>query len=139
VRGLPEERILATGIIVYYLSAGYGGLICGDGMRLVDEIMPIMKSVKEYLINRYGEGIKRVVVYGSFARGEAAEESDVDVVVVIDDKLDPFDVEEYLSEFLFDILLERGELVSVFAIRETVFKKYNSPFLMNVREEGKEV
>ncbi|MEM2135441.1 MAG: nucleotidyltransferase domain-containing protein [Candidatus Jordarchaeaceae archaeon] len=108
-------------------------------MRAVDEVMPVLKSVKEHLVNRFGDGIKRVVVYGSFARGEAGEGSDVDVVVVVDDELDPLDVEEYLSDFLFDVLLERGELVSVFAVRETLFTKYNSPFLMNVREEGREV
>lgn len=113
--------------------------MCGVGMRAVDEVMPVLKSVKEYLVNRFGDGIKRVVVYGSFARGEAGEGSDVDVVVVVDDELDPLDVEEYLSDFLFDVLLERGELVSVFAVRETLFTKYNSPFLMNVREEGREV
>jgi hypothetical protein len=41
-----------------------------------------------------------------------------------------------LSDLLFDILLEQGELVSVIAISEHFFENYNSPFMLNVKKEG---
>lgn len=44
----------------------------------------IVKSVKDYLRVLADEGVhaERAVVFGSFARGEATEESDLDLVVI---------------------------------------------------------
>ena len=52
------------------------------------------------------------------------------------DDANPVEVEESLSDLLFEILLHENELCSVRAIPEKLFKKYNSPFLLNVKEEG---
>jgi len=101
-----------------------------------EKIKHFVEEVKEYLIAIYGERIKQVILYGSFVRGEATEESDIDVLIVVDDSLNPFEVRKSLSDILFDILLEKGELISVIAIPESFFKNYHSPFLLNVKEEG---
>jgi predicted nucleotidyltransferase len=84
----------------------------------------------------YGGKIKKVILYGSYVRGEATKDSDIDILVLVDDSLNPFEVRESLSDLLFDILLEEGELVSVIAIPEHLFESYNSPFMLNVRKEG---
>jgi predicted nucleotidyltransferase len=97
--------------------------------RLVDQ-------VKAHLHERYGEGIKRVILYGSHARGEATKDSDVDVLVLVDPSLNPSDVRENLSDLLFDMLMEEGELVSVLVIPEDFFESHNLPFMLNVRKEG---
>lgn len=96
----------------------------------------LVTSIKEYLVRIYGEKIKEVILYGSYVRGEDAEDSDIDVLVLVDDSLNPFEVRKRLSDLLFDILLEKGELVSVIVIPERFFKKYNSPFMLNVKKEG---
>ncbi len=97
--------------------------------RLVDQ-------VKAFLHERYGAGIKRVILYGSHARGEATEDSDVDVLVLVDQSLNPSEVEKSLSDLLYDIVLEEHELVSVIAVTEERFENYDSPFMLNVRREG---
>jgi predicted nucleotidyltransferase len=96
----------------------------------------LVNSVKEYLVKIYGERIKEVILYGSYVRGEATEDSDIDVLVLVDESLNPFEVRKRLSDLLFDILLEKGEFVSVIAVPEHFFKKYNSPFMLNVKKEG---
>lgn len=101
-----------------------------------EKIKPLIKKIKKHLIELYGGKIKQVILYGSYVRGEATEDSDIDVLVVVDDSLNPFEVRKSLSDILFDILLENGELISVIAIPESFFKNYNSPFLLNVKEEG---
>lgn len=97
--------------------------------RLVDQ-------VKAFLHERYGDGIKRVILYGSYARGEATEDSDVDVLVLTDPSLNPSEVRDSLSDLLYDIILEEGELISVVAVSEERFENYNSPFMLNVKKEG---
>lgn len=105
-------------------------------MRKFEEIKPIVKEIKKHLTMIYRGKIKQVIVYGSFARNEAREDSDVDLLVVISDDLDPFKVRKSISDFLFEILLEREELITILAIPESSFKLYRSPFLLNVKEEG---
>jgi len=53
--------------------------------RSINEIESMLRRVKDNLNSVYGNRIKRVMVYGSFAKGEADEESDVDIAVVVDD------------------------------------------------------
>ena len=101
-----------------------------------ERIRGLVGRVKAYLMNVYGDKIRQVILYGSYARGEATADSDIDVVVVVDDSLNPFEVRKSLSDFLFDMLLEEGELVSVLALPEGFFEGYNSPFILNVKREG---
>jgi len=100
------------------------------------KIKSLVKRVKEHLTKMYGASVKKVILYGSCVRGEATKDSDIDVLVLVDQSLNPFEVRDSLSELLYDILLEEGELVSVIAIPERLFESYNSPFMMNVRREG---
>jgi predicted nucleotidyltransferase len=104
-----------------------------DSRRTVQQLV---RQIKEYLLKQYRKKIKQVILYGSHVRGEATEDSDIDVLVVVDDSLDPFEVRNSLSALLYDILLDTGELISVITIPEQLFRSYNSPFLLNVREEG---
>lgn len=105
-------------------------------MRTLEDIKDLAIEIKRFLIDKYGDDIKQVIVYGSFARGEATEASDIDMMVIIDDSINAVDVENELSDFLFDILLDRKELISVFAIPESIYNNYNSPFILNTKAEG---
>ncbi|MBI4722577.1 MAG: nucleotidyltransferase domain-containing protein [Candidatus Stahlbacteria bacterium] len=95
-----------------------------------------ISQIKKYLIKKYEDKIKQVIIYGSYARGEATKDSDIDILVVIDDSLNSYNVRKSLSDIIFDILLEKKELISVIAVPESIFKNYKSPFILNVKEEG---
>jgi predicted nucleotidyltransferase len=101
-----------------------------------ERIKPLINQIKAHLMNMYGERIKKVILYGSYVRGETARDSDIDVLVLVDEFLNPFEVRNSLSDLLFDILLEEGELISVIAVPEHFFENYNSPFMLNVKNEG---
>ena len=105
-------------------------------MRTLEDIKDLAIEIKRFLIDKYGDDIKQVIVYGSFARGEATESSDIDMMAIIDDSINAEVVENELSDFLFDILLDRKELISVFAIPESIYNNYNSPFILNTKAEG---
>lgn len=100
------------------------------------KIKRLVDQVKAHLHERYGEGVKRVILYGSHARGEATEDSDVDVLVLTDPSLRPSEVRKSLSDLLFNMLMDEDELVSVIVIPEDHFENHNLPFMLNVRREG---
>ncbi len=101
-----------------------------------EKIEQLVNQVKEYLIKRYGEKIRKVILYGSYVRGKATRESDIDILVLVDETLNPFEVRKSLSDFLFDIILEKGELISVIALPEHFFENCKYPFMLNVKQEG---
>lgn len=105
-------------------------------MRNIDEVRDLIEEIKNFLVDRYDNRIKQVLVYGSFARGEATDGSDIDMAIIIDDSLNPEDVESELSDILFEILLDRKELVSVVAIPNSLFENYRSPFILTTKAEG---
>jgi len=77
----------------------------------VDEkIKQLVNQVKEHLTQMYGEKIKQIILYGSHVRGEALKDSDIDILVLVDESLNPFEVRRRLSDLLFDILLEKDKL-----------------------------
>lgn len=102
-----------------------------------ERIKRLVEQLKDHLIKRYGKKVRKVIVYGSLVRGEATRDSDIDVVVLVDEALNPFEVRESLSDLLFDMLLKEGELVSVIVLPERFFETHNYPFMLNVKRGGK--
>ena len=54
-------------------------------MQSLDELTTILRAHKEELARRYG--VRQIAVFGSFARGEQRETSDVDIVVHLEKPL----------------------------------------------------
>jgi uncharacterized protein len=49
----------------------------------------VLRKLKEGLADLYGEKLSSVILFGSFARGEASEDSDIDVLIVLKGSFDP--------------------------------------------------
>ncbi len=101
-----------------------------------ERIKSLINQIKAHLGRMYGENIKKIILYGSCVRNETTRDSDIDILVLVDQSLNPFEVRESLSDLLFDIILNEGELVSVIVVPEDFFESYNSPFMLNVKKEG---
>jgi len=102
----------------------------------MDEIRKVGEQLWAHLKEQYGSKALRVILYGSHARGGATSESDVDVLFVVDDALDPWEVRRSLDGVLLDILLEKGFLVSVLVVAKSCYEGYNLPFMIEVGREG---
>ena len=101
-----------------------------------ERISRLLGQIKGELMTRYGSKVEDVILYGSHARGDAEENSDVDLLVLVDDSLDPSEVRKSMSDALLDILLETGVFISVVVLPTSFFQRYHSPFVLNVNREG---
>ena len=78
-----------------------------------------------------------MILYGSYARGEETEESDVDIALLIRGKADPEMTEKML------VCVSRSELAcgKVLSVVDIDIKKYSEwsdtlPYYRNIKKEG---
>lgn len=96
----------------------------------------LLNECKAGLQSLYGNRLRGVYLYGSYARGEADSESDVDVVVVVSD-FDHYATEVERTGALGSALsLKYGVSVSEVFVRERDWLRRDTPFLANARAEA---
>jgi len=97
----------------------------------------IMTDLKQKLQLLYGDRLVKMVLYGSQARGDAEQDSDVDVLVVLDDDdLSPSVEISRTIRDVADISLRHDVVISCVFIPEKRFEKEKSPLLLNIHREG---
>ena len=100
------------------------------------ETNEILAEFKRRLRRLYGTRLKEVILYGSFARGDATGASDIDVAIVLRGEVSPIDEIDRMIDIVTDLNLEHNVLISVYPVSEVDYCSVNSPILMNVRREG---
>jgi len=84
----------------------------------------------------YGKKLKNIILYGSWARGEATEDSDIDIAIVFEGKIIPGKEIDRMIEIITEINLKYGVLISIYPVSEADFLNLKSPLLINIRKEG---
>ncbi len=85
-------------------------------------------------LEKWGDRIESIVLFGSVARGEAREDSDIDVLVVW--RGDESEGWRSMTGLSFDVLLDVREYISVKVIGLKDLGGLKNPFITNVLREG---
>ncbi len=102
-------------------------------MKKNEALEQFIRQVKE----KHGNKIEKILLFGSYARGEATEESDIDILVITSGNR--FEMQKNLSEIAVDILLNTGEYISAKAVSTEEYsfmKKIKTGFYQNIDKEG---
>lgn len=97
---------------------------------------PILRRLKKELEALYGARLKKVLLYGSRARGDFREDSDYDVLVVLDGQFDWWQEVKRLADVSWQITYEMGAVPSLKPIAPADLER-RSPFMHNVRQEAR--
>ena len=85
----------------------------------------------------YGDLISSVILYGSTARGTRAEDSDVDVALLLHTGTTK-EMRDRMLDLVVDLELACGKVLSVICIDYEKFSEWKEtlPFYKNIQEEG---
>jgi predicted nucleotidyltransferase len=100
------------------------------------EIDQILKRFAQDLKELYGKRLRNIVLYGSWARKEATDNSDIDVAVVLSGDVEPCKEIDRMLDIITDMNLEHGALISVYPVSQEKYEHLNSPLIINLRKEG---
>ena len=100
------------------------------------KVRSILGELNRRLATLYGERLRGVYLFGSHARDEANEESDVDVLIVRD-RVGNYSREiDTTSELTSELSLEYAVSLSRVFATEEQWRKGQTNFFQNLREEA---
>ncbi|MCI8992685.1 MAG: nucleotidyltransferase domain-containing protein [Eubacterium sp.] len=90
----------------------------------------------------YGDKLMKIILYGSYARGDFTEESDMDIMIILNCNIS--EIRKFRSktaEMASDISLDQGVFLSVLLKDKEHFENNKDflPFYRNVTNEGVEI
>jgi predicted nucleotidyltransferase len=99
------------------------------------ELENIVQEFKVEIRKFVGSNLKRLLLFGSYARGDAVEGSDIDLLLIFDSKVSS-DTIRKIREVSNSLSLKYDVVISEFYLTEEEFQKHKTPFLLNVKKEG---
>lgn len=105
---------------------------------LKDELREFIQELSKLL----GNGFEKAILYGSYARGDYNENSDIDIMILVnlsDKQILQF--ENQIFDLAFEIELKYGKTISPIIKNIDQFEYWSDalPFYRNVLEEGVDV
>jgi len=100
------------------------------------DVKKLLAELKKGMKKLYGERLTGLYLYGSYARGDQREGSDLDILVVLNDfERAPVELDR-TDDLIGELSLEYLITVSPIFMREKDWLNADKPLLRNVRVEG---
>lgn len=96
----------------------------------------VARAVAADLRGLYGSRLKDVLLFGSWARGDAHQESDIDLLVILDEVPSRRHELEKMDGVLWRHSMDNDTVVTEIPVSELEYRESNEPLLARIRAEG---
>jgi len=96
----------------------------------------LLNEIKRRLEQAHGSRLRGVVLYGSEARGEAGRDSDIDVLVLLDEPVDYGRDLQVNLDALYPLSLEIGRRISAKPVSARQYETVDCPLYREAHREG---
>jgi len=101
-----------------------------------EEVIRLVQEFHEKLAAVYGDRLKGVYLFGSFARGDAREDSDIDVAVVLAGPVNRRQESRRNSELIADLSLRESCVLMPFFLSEEEYRAAPYAVFRDIVREG---
>ncbi len=104
--------------------------------KIPRKIRTILDEVKKHLEKIYGNKLKGIILYGSYARGDFTDGSDIDLIILLENMKDPLaEREKYFNE-IWELDLKYDTVISIIPFKEEEYRIRKLPVILNAKREG---
>ena len=106
-------------------------------MAVIADLNAVHSDVIRIMQDVYGDRLDKIILYGSYARGDFHDESDIDYLVVLNDtNVSAFMEVNTIAPALYKAFSDSGIDVSVFAVSNEKLTTSTLFFYRQVRKDG---
>ncbi len=103
---------------------------------LEPELARLLSEVKQRLASAFGSRLRGLIFYGSRARGDYHEESDIDLMVLLDPPVEYARDRNKIIDTVYDLQLQSGMMLSARPIDVEVFERGEWAIYRTAKREG---
>ena len=103
------------------------------------ELHNVTNAVVQKAKNLLGDKLEAVILFGSYARGDYDDESDIDIIILANIGVEEMpELSQIFTDFSCDIDFEYDVVLSLILQGNDTYNKYKStyPFFKNIENEG---
>lgn len=128
-----QNAVEEPGKLGYNMDRGIAIKSGGDHMLSSIIVNELISGLTEI----FQDKISRIILFGSVARNEATEESDVDIAIIITNEIDEETKDKFIN-WAAELDIRFNQVFSIVDIPEERMKKWGKilPFYKNIEEEG---
>ena len=106
--------------------------------RLPLDLAKIVAELRKELETFYGARFRDLLLYGSYARGDQREGSDVDLLVLLDGPVETGREILRLEPIVWPLSLDHDVVLSVMPVNREAYQKGETSFLRIIRKDAKQ-
>lgn len=100
------------------------------------KLQTVLVDLRRAFQIEYGDRLAKVVLFGSQARDQAVNGSDIDILIVLKGEIRASDEILKTGGLVADLSLKYDQVISCLFMAETRFLSHNNMLLRNIRHEG---
>jgi predicted nucleotidyltransferase len=101
-----------------------------------EKVQKILAEIRAELEKIYLHRLKEMILFGSYARGDFVEGSDIDIALLLEELKDSYLEREKYFPVICRLSLEYDAVVSVIPFDYREFQVKRTPLILNVQKEG---
>jgi predicted nucleotidyltransferase len=104
--------------------------------RLPPDLADVVTKLRKGIESLYGARFRDLLLYGSYARGDQREGSDLDLLLLLDGPVDTGREILRLESVVWPLSLEHGTVLSVLPVSHEAYQKGETSFLRIIRKDA---